>query len=105
MSTKYFIIALAVMAGVTYLIRLLPLLFVRKKITSVFIRSFLYYVPYTVLSAIAFPAIFMSTGNVISGIIATAVCLLLSYKGKGLIVCMFGSILSVVVIEGLILLL
>ena len=105
MNVKYFILALAVMAGVTYLIRLLPLLFVRKKITNVFIRSFLYYVPYTVLSAIAFPAIFLSTGNVISGIIATAVCLLLSYKGKGLIICMFGSIVSVIVIEGIILLL
>lgn len=105
MNVKYFVVALAVMAGITYLIRLLPLLFVRKKITSVFIRSFLYYVPYTVLSAIAFPAIFLSTGNVITGIIATAVCLFLSYKGRGLITCMFWSIVSVVVIDGIILLL
>ena len=104
MSTTYFVAALAVMAGVTYLIRLLPLLFVRKKITSVFIRSFLYYVPYTVLSAIAFPAILLSTGNIVSGIVATVICLILSYKGKGLIVCMFGSIVSVIAIEGIFLL-
>ncbi len=100
----YFILALAVMAGVTYLIRLIPLIFIKKRITNRFIRSFLYYVPYTVLSAIAFPAIFLSTGSLVSGILATVVCLILSYRGKGLITCMLGSIATVLVIEGLLLL-
>jgi branched-subunit amino acid transport protein len=100
----YFIIALLVMAGVTYLIRRLPLLFIRRKITNRFIRSFLYYVPYTVLSVIAFPAIFLSTGNLISGISATAVCLFLAYKEKGLVVCMLGSISTVLIIEAILLL-
>ena len=99
----YFIIALTVMALVTYLIRLIPLLFVRRRITNRFIRSFLFYVPYTVLSAIAFPAIFLSTGNLISGVVATLVCLLLAYRGRGLIPCMLASIITVLIIEGIIL--
>ncbi|MBQ7344191.1 MAG: AzlD domain-containing protein [Clostridia bacterium] len=104
MNPTYFFTALLVMAGVTYLIRLLPLLFIRRRITNRFIRSFLYYVPYAVLSAIAFPAIFLSTGSLISGILATVVCLLLAYRGKGLIACMLGSIATVLIAEGLLLL-
>lgn len=105
MNTGYFITALAVMAGVTYLIRLLPLLFIRRRITNRFIRSFLHYVPYTVLSAITFPAIFFSTEHILSGLMAAAVCLILSYKGKGLILCMLGGVITVLAVEGLLLLL
>ena len=101
----YFILALLVTAGVTYLIRAVPLVFVRKRITNRFIRSFLYYVPYVVLSALSFPAIFVATDSFLAGFLAAFICGFLAYKGTGLIVCMFGSILSVVVIEGLILLL
>ena len=50
-------IYILVMAAVTYLIRMLPLALSRKEITSPFIRSFLYYVPYACLAAMTFPAI------------------------------------------------
>ena len=40
-----------VMAGVTYLIRMLPLVLFKKEITSPFVRSFLFYVPYACLAA------------------------------------------------------
>ena len=46
-----------VMAGVTYLIRLLPLTLIKKEIKNVYIKSFLYYVPYVTLSVMTFPAI------------------------------------------------
>ncbi len=45
-----------VMAGVTYLIRVLPLTLIRRPIKSRFFRSFLYYVPYVTLSVMTFPA-------------------------------------------------
>ena len=45
-----------VMAAVTYLIRMLPLTLIRRKITNRTLRSFLYYVPYATLSAMTFPA-------------------------------------------------
>ena len=55
-----------VMAGVTYLIRMVPFTFFTKKIESRYVRSFLKYIPYAVLSAMTIPAIFTSTGNVIT---------------------------------------
>ena len=62
MKLSYMILCMALMAGMTYLIRVLPMVIFRKKIRSVFIQSFLYYVPYAVLAAMTFPAIFYSTG-------------------------------------------
>lgn len=58
------VIYIAVMAIVTYLIRMLPLALIRRKITNRFFRSFLYYVPYVTLSVMTFPAILYSTGSV-----------------------------------------
>lgn len=52
-----------VMAAVTYLIRMLPLTLIRRKITNRTLRSFLYYVPYATLSAMTFPAILTATGQ------------------------------------------
>ena len=101
----YFVCALLVTAGVTYLIRALPMVFVRKRINSRFIRSFLYYVPYVVLSALSFPAIFHSAGSIIAGVLAALVCALLAYKGKSLLICMLGSVVTVLIVDGLIMLL
>ena len=50
-----------VMAGVTYLIRMLPLVLFKREITSPFVKSFLYYVPYACLAAMTFPAILTAT--------------------------------------------
>ena len=54
---------LLLMAGVTYLIRVLPYVFMRKEVNNVFFKSFLSYVPYTVLAAMTFPAILSATGR------------------------------------------
>ena len=80
------IIYIAVMAGVTYLIRMIPFTLFRKKIKSPFFRSFLYYIPYAVLSAMTIPAIFYSTGNVTTSIIGTVVAVVLAYLKLPLIV-------------------
>lgn len=77
---------LLVMAGTTYLVRMLPLVLFRKKIRNRYIRSFLYYIPYSVLTVMTVPAIFFSTGHIISAIAGTLVALTLSYKRKSLIV-------------------
>ena len=45
MSWPTYLIYLTVMAGVTYLIRMLPLTVFRREIKSTFIKSFLHYVP------------------------------------------------------------
>lgn len=77
---------IAVMAGVTYLIRAVPFTFFNKKIKSPFIKSFLFYIPYAVLSAMTIPAIFYSTGNMITAAIGTAAAVVLAYFDMPLIV-------------------
>ncbi len=77
---------IAVMAVVTYLIRMIPFAFFRRKIKSRFFRSFLYYIPYAVLSAMTIPAIFYSTGNIVTAIAGTVTAFVLSYFNLPLIV-------------------
>ncbi len=84
----------AVMAGVTYLIRLLPFLF-RKKVHSRFFRSFLHYVPYAVLSAMTIPAIFYSTNSVPTALVGTTVAMVLAYLEKPLVVVALAAAASV----------
>lgn len=74
-----------VMAGVTYLIRLLPLTLIKKEIRNVYIKSFLYYVPYVTLSVMTFPAILHATASLWSGAAALAVAAALAYRGKSLL--------------------
>jgi len=79
-----FWIYLLILAGSTYLIRAIPFAALRKKITNRYVKSFLYYIPYAVLSAMTLPAAFFATGNVISGAVGLLVGGIFAYKGKGL---------------------
>ena len=74
-----------VMAMVTYLIRMIPF---------AFFRSFLYYIPYAVLSAMTIPAIFYSTGNILSAAVGTAAAVLFAYFGAPLIVVALAAALA-----------
>ena len=80
------LVYIAVMAGVTYLIRMIPFTLFRKKIKSPFFRGFLYYIPYAVLSAMTIPAIFYSTGNLFTSVMGTIVAVVLAYFNFPLIV-------------------
>lgn len=73
-----------VMAGVTYLIRMLPLTLIRREIKNTWVRSFLYYVPYVTLSVMIFPAILTATASIWSGAAALVVGSILAYCKKGL---------------------
>ncbi|MBQ9942551.1 MAG: AzlD domain-containing protein [Christensenellaceae bacterium] len=101
-NTGYILAAIAVMALVTYLPRVIPLAVFRKKITSRFFRSFLTYMPYGVLAAMVFPAVFTSTGNVISSIVGAVVALGLSCKKLGLLPVALGSTAAVFIAEQII---
>ena len=74
-----------IMAAVTYLIRVLPLTLVRRRITSPFIRSFLYYVPYVTLTVMTFPAILSATDSPWSAVAGFVTAMVMSFRGKGLI--------------------
>lgn len=84
-----------IMAVVTYLIRALPLALFQKEIKSTFMKSFLFYVPYAVLGAMTFPAIFSAGGNVIPSCIGCVIALILAYRGKGLVSVALWACLSV----------
>ena len=90
---------IAVMAGVTYLVRMLPMVIFRKKIKNSFIRSFLYYMPYAVLAAMTFPAVFTSTNSVLSAAIGVAVALLLAFFEKGLVTVAISACVAVFITE------
>jgi len=90
-------IAVLLMALVTYLPRILPLVLFRKEIKSTFIKSFLKYVPYAVLGALTFPDIFDSTGDYITAIIGTMVALFLAFREKSLVIVAVGAIIAVYV--------
>ena len=76
---------IAVMAGVTYLIRMLPMVIFRRKLESRFVKSFLYYVPYAVLAAMTVPAIFESTAGPASAAAGFLVAVLLAFRGGALL--------------------
>ena len=77
---------IAVMALVTYFIRMIPFTLFRKKIKSRFLKSLLYYVRYAVLSAMTIPAIFYSTGDMVTAIAGTVVAVILAYFNVPLII-------------------
>ena len=95
MPWKDFLEYLIAMAAVTYFIRMLPLAAIRRKIKSVFLQSFLYYVPYAVLGAMTFPAIFSCTGNAVSACVGSAVALVLGWMEKSLLTVAAVSCLAV----------
>lgn len=91
MEISYILTGIAVMAGVTYLIRMIPMVFFRKKIENVWLQSFLYYVPYAVLTAMTFPAVFSSTGSTLSAAIGCAAALILAFFNRSLLVVAVGA--------------
>ena len=86
-----------IMAGITYLIRVLPLTLIRKEITNTTIRSFLYYVPYVTLAVMTFPAILESTQTPWAGGAALITALFLAWRGKSLFQV---SVISCIVVFG-----
>lgn len=77
-------IYLALMAGSTYLIRAVPFAMVRRKIENRFLRSFLYYIPYAVLTAMTFPAVLYAAGNMVAAAVGLAAAIAFAWKGKSL---------------------
>ena len=85
MSYASFLPYLLVMALVTYAVRVIPLVLVKKKIENRFILSFLHYMPYAVLSVMTVPAVFYATGNVYSAIVGVIVALILAFFKRSLL--------------------
>ena len=92
-------IYILIMAGVSYLIRVLPLTLIRKEIKNRTIRSFLFYVPYVTLAVMTFPSILESTNSVWSGLLALIIGVVLAWCGKSLFQVAVFSCLAVFILE------
>lgn len=97
-NTKFFIYLVA-MAGVTYLVRMVPLVLVNKPIKNKFILSFLYYVPYTVLSVMTVPAVFYATDSYVSAIVGFVVAVVAALFKRSLVQVAIFSCVAVFVTE------
>ena len=91
---QYFLIALFVMAGITYLVRMLPFVLFRKKIKNNFLKSFFYYIPYAVLAAMTLPAILYSTNSIYSAAAGLIVALLLAFFERSLLTVAVGACIA-----------
>lgn len=98
-DTILFLKYLAVMAAVTYAIRAVPLVLCKKKIENVFIKSFLYYVPYAVLGAMTFPAIFYATSDIITAAAGCVTALILAWFERSLLTVAACASLAVLAAE------
>lgn len=96
---SYVVIAVLLMAVVTYLPRALPIVVFQRRIKSRWIKSFLYYTPYAVLGSMTFPSILFSTGNIYSSIAGTLTALTMAYFEQGLMKVAVSAVLVVALCE------
>lgn len=101
-STQIYLL-IAVMALVTYLIRVLPMVLIRQQIRNRFLRSFLYYVPYVTLSGMTFPAILQATGVWWAGALALGTSIFAALRTRSLFVVALVACATVLVCQGLLL--
>ena len=94
LDNKVFIPLLIVMALTTYLVRMIPFVLFRKKLEKPAVKAFFDYIPYTVLSAMTFPAILYATGSYISALIGFVVSLILGFFEKSLLTVAIGACLA-----------
>lgn len=99
MNDTYVLISILVMMAASILPRMLPLLLVRGRIQSRLIRSFLYYVPYAVLTAMTIPAIFTATRSHWSAAAGLAAALALGWRGRSLLLVALGAAAAVFAVE------
>ena len=104
MNNEQFFIYLLIVSLTTYLIRAIPFSLINKKITNVYIKSFLYYIPYTVLAAMTFPAALYVTSSIYSAIFGIIVAFIFAIKGKGLTFVAVTACLAALIVEGVLML-
>ena len=94
-----FLVYLIATAGTTYLVRMLPLVLMKGRITNRFLLSFLHYIPYAVLSVMTIPAIFSATGDLRTAAAGFAVAMVLAWKGKSLLTVAAAACAAVLLAE------
>ena len=101
MNYMYLLFSIFIMAVVTYLIRMIPIVIFRKEIKNKFVKSFLFYVPYAVLAAMTIPEILYSTGNLWSSLGGLVCALILAYNRHSLLTVALGAVGTAFIIDQL----
>lgn len=99
MNNYVFFLYLLILAGSTYLIRVIPFVAIKNKINNRFIRSFLTYIPYAVLTAMTIPAVFYATNWWAGAAAGLIVAVIFALKEKGLTVVAIAACVAVFVVE------
>lgn len=102
MELKSYFMYLAILAGSTYLIRAIPFAAVKRKIENEFMKSFLHYIPYAVLTAMTLPAVLYATDSMLSAFIGLVVAVIFALRGKSLTTVAIVACVSVYLAELLI---
>lgn len=97
-NLTYLLLAIAAISVAAFIPRVIPFLLPKGRIKSRFLNSFLNYIPYSVLGAMIFPAIFFATSSLLASIAGTVVAILLSFWEKRLIIVALGSILITAIV-------
>ena len=95
----YLLFFLYTLAGSTYLIRVIPFIAIKEKINNSFVRSFLYYIPYAVLTAMTIPAVFYATNWWVGAAAGLIAAVIFALKGKGLTTVAVASCVAVFIVE------
>lgn len=103
---SYLIICMFLMFLTTYLIRVIPIGFVRRKLENEWIQDFIYYIPFCVLSAMTFPDVLYSTTATgvephisVSAVVATAVAIIMAWRDRGLVRVAIVAVLVAIIVE------
>ena len=99
MNNYVFFLYLLILAGSTYLIRVIPFVAIKNKINNRFIRLFLAYIPYAVLTAMTIPAVFYATNWWAGAAAGLIVAVIFALKEKGLTVVAIAACVAVFVVE------
>lgn len=99
MELKSYFIYLVILAGSTYLIRAIPFAAVKGKIENQFVKSFLHYIPYAVLTAMTLPAVLYATNSMISALVGFVVAVIFALRGKSLTTVAIAACVAVYLVE------
>jgi len=96
MTNLYILVIL--MALVTYIPRLLPMVFLKDMKLPPLLKVFLQFIPYSALGALIFPGILTSTGDIYSALAGGIMAVILSLAKANVMIVVVGGILGAYIV-------
>jgi branched-subunit amino acid transport protein len=99
MNNGLLIWVIFVIGAVQYLMKAAPLVFIKEKVKNKFLSSFLFYIPYAVLTCMVIPEVFGSTSSSVSAAAGAAAAIILGLFNQGLLVVSLSATAVVFIVE------